>query len=266
MRRSYLLFVLLVLLLAGCSAERAQTIDPPPIATQEPTLVSPTALPPTNEPTAPVEPTAIPVEPSSTPVEPTPTQVEPSATPLPTETPTPTATEVSAAVEDDLDAIVESLISLSDMPTGWTGEAPTFEERTPGGTYTAYCVDGLPSRSIARASVNFERSAFGPLVSQTIVLYPDRASASDAFADLVDAASGCPEFVDQSGNRFTLNPLSFPNLGDETFALRSGGTLEIDSIKILIDNVIIDITNGGLGAVDSALTEEIARLAVDKFR
>lgn len=270
MRLPYLLLVMLVLLLTACGPDRAQTIDPPPAATGASTVVSPAEVP-TEEQVATPEPTAAPAEPTATELQPTATVVEPTETPV-EPTPEPTATEVpptptsppsADALEEQL---IASLLTIEDMPTGWTGTAPEFEERTPGGTYSAFCSDDLPARSIARASVALERSALGPLFRETIVVYPDRAAAVDAFNDLVKAANNCSEVVDDNGNRTALSPLSFPSLGDDTFALRGSGLLELDEIKIRIDNVIINITHGGLGGVDSAVTEELARLAVDKYR
>ena len=67
-----------------------------------------------------------------------------------------------------------------------------------------------------------------------------------------------------------LGPLSFPKLGEETFALRipadsQGLTLAGDMVVIRQDAVGILITNLALGTVDTQLTETVARTALAKL-
>lgn len=273
--------LLAVLLLTACASNRAQTVEPPPTTLQpSPTLppaaATPTAaLIPTESPTT--EPTTIPptTEHTSTPAptnEPTPVP-SPTVenTPIPTEEPTavppttpPTQPPIADANSVDQAALLAGLLTINDMPTGWAGEAAVFEPRTPGGTYNSFCTD-LPRRSIAAAYVEFERSALGPFITHTIVVYPDSANARAALDDLTAAAQSCPQVTDDTGSVNTISPLSFPSLGDHTFAVRSSGTVEMDAIYVLVDNVLITINHGNLGAVDSTLTESVARAAVARY-
>lgn len=285
------LFLLLALLLVACGSDRAQTIDPLPTTTELSTdrqlaETAPTSQPaptdtPTAEPTSEPSPlpntsTAVP-QPTETPTNepsptltaevmatqtPTPTPIQPTATPLATGEPT--QAPLADASNIDQAALFAGLLTINDMPTGWTGTAPVFEPRTPGGTYNSFCTQ-LPARSTAAAYVDFERSALGPFLSHSIVVYPDSADARAAFDDLITAAQDCSQFTDSSGSTNTLSPLSFPSLGEDTFAVRSSGTVEMDAIYILVDNVLINIRHGGLGAVDSALTEASARTAVARY-
>ena len=283
--RQLFLLTLLVTLLAACGPDRAQTIDPPPAPTvlssdQQPAETVPPSQPnPTAEPTA--EPSPLPDTPTAE-TQPTKAPTEepsPTATPTATQTPTPTPipppatsaptvepTQAPLTDANNIDqaALFAGLLTINDMPTGWTGTAPVFEPRTPGGTYNSFCTQ-LPARSIAAAYVKLEKSAFGPFLTHTIVVYPDSANARDAFNDLMTAAQNCTQFTDSSGSTNTLSPLSFPSLGEDTFAVRSSGTVEMDAIYILVDNVLITINHGGLGAIDSTLTESSARTAVDRY-
>lgn len=277
-------FILLAILLAACGPDRAQTIDPPvatrrpapikeptatpvpPTATAEPSPTrTPTAEPsltlvPTDEPTLTPMPTAAPTE---TPTE-EPTPIPPTATTAPP-TPVPTQAPIGDASQVDQAALMASLLTINDMPTGWAGGGAVFEPRTPGGTYTSFCAQ-LPARSIAAAYVEFEKSALGPYLTHSIVVYPDSASARAAFDDLVAAAQNCPQVTDSSGSVNTLSPLSFPSIGEATFAIRSSGAVEMDAINILVDNVLINIRHGAYGSpVDSALTETVARAAVERY-
>jgi hypothetical protein len=250
MRR--LLFIAFVVLLATCGPDRAQTIDAP-AATETPDP-APSALPVT------AEPTDLPIT-----VAPDPTAVPEDAVPSPTPTTELEPTRSTESTGDiDEESLLAALLTLDDMPTGWTAEAATFEPRTPGGTYTSFCTD-LNARSIAAATVDFQKSALGPFMSQTIVVYPTRDDAEAALEDLVAAARDCTELVDDAGNTNTFSPLSFPAFGDDTFAMRSSGVVEMDIIQVRVDEVLINILHGGLGSVDSALTEEFVRLALDKY-
>jgi hypothetical protein len=125
---------------------------------------------------------------------------------------------------------------------------------------------GKRTGSIGRASVEFEKSALGPFLTHSIVVYPGRDKAEAALADYMSAAEECLEFTDSEGNTTTLSPMSFPSLGDESFALRMRSSLEFDVVQVRVDNVLINIMQAGFGAVDSALTEELARAAVERYR
>lgn len=238
-----LLFVIVfAALLAACGPDRAQTIDPPPATPRpQPTTAEPTTVP-------------------------QPTTEQASPTLAPTDTPSPDPTPITETSGDiDEERLLAALLTLDAMPTGWTGTAPEFELRTPGGTYTSLCHE-LEARSIAAVSVDFQKSALGPLMSETIAVYPNKADAKAALDDLIAAARDCPELVDDAGNKNTFSALSFPAFGDDTFAIRSSGLVEMDIVQIRVDNVIINIIHGSLGAVDSTQTEEFVRAAVEKYR
>lgn len=237
-----LLFVIVfAALLAACGPDRAQTIDPPPATPRPQTTTAESTIP-------------------------GPTTKQAPPTPAPTDTPPPDPIPIIESSDDtDEERLLAALLTLDAMPTGWTATAPEFELRTPGGTYTSLCHE-LEARSIAAASVDFQKSALGPLMSETIAVYPNKADAKAALDDLIAAARDCPELVDDAGNKNTFSALSFPTFGDDTFAIRSSGLVEMDIVQIRLDNVIINIIHGGLGAVDSAQTEEFARAAVEKYR
>ena len=286
MKRHLVLIALLATLLTACGSDQAETVISTPIvaalSTEEQSAETPTAeSSPTTKPLPTPSPIPATVTEEAT-MEPSPTPTattQPTRTPTstatatatavpPTITPAPTVTPTQAPIADasgvDQAALFASLLTIGDMPTGWTGGAAVFEPRTPGGTYNSFCTE-LPARSIAAAYVEFEKSAFGPFLTHSIVVYPDSASARAALDDLANAAQNCTQVTDGSGSTNTISPLSFPSLGEDTFAVRSSGTVEMDAIYILVDNLLLTITHGGLGAVDSAVTESSARTAVDRY-
>ena len=178
------------------------------------------------------------------------------------------STEGAAAAivtDKDRDNVIAALLTLDDMPTGWTqNETAVFTPSTPGGTYRSMCQD-IPARSIGSASVSFSQSTLGPQVDQFITIYPSSEEAEAAMADLSGVAQECGEYSDDNGNVFTLSPLAFPSLGDDTFAVRSANQLvQADWVRIRVDSAIINLIQAGL-SINSELTEELARLAVDRY-
>lgn len=251
-----LIFILSIMLIAACNRnDHADTIELP-LVTNTPTREL------TSEPTS--ELTHVVSEhiaetPSPT-GEPLPTVII-----SPTKTTAPTSVPEQADTQVDKDKLLDSLLTINDMPTGWTGKAAEFEFRTPGGTYTFTCAE-LPARSIGKANVDFQMSALGPFLTETIIVYESKKDARDALADLADAASNCVEWTDEDGITYTLLPLSFPKLGDETFSIRTLGNFEADMVYIREGNVIISVLNLAFPAgIDSVLTEEIATLAIQRF-
>ncbi len=178
----------------------------------------------------------------------------------------PTTDAPAAAISNrDRDAILAALLTLEDMPTGWTqAEAADFSPSTPGGTYRSMCMD-IPARSIGSASVSFSQSTLGPQINQTVVVFPSRNEAEAAMADLANVAQECGEYSDDNGNVFTLSSLAFPSLGDDAFAVRSSNQLvQADWVQVRVDSTIINLIQAGL-SIDSELTEEVARLAVERY-
>jgi hypothetical protein len=260
-KTSIILVSLLAMILVACGSDRADTVAPIAVTnTPVPELTStPEAAPSPTESEETEEMATATQEP-----EPTPTTA-PTNTAVPTDTAVPSPTEEpETATEIDQELLLESLLTINDMPTGWSGTAATFEVREPGGTYTFACAD-LPARSTGQARVEFEKSSMGPFLQEAVIVYPTEEDAEDALADLSSAAQECQNWTDESGNDWTISPLSFPNFGDETFAARLQGTLEADTIYVREDNMVIHVLHGALAGVDSTLTEEMTTLTVEKF-
>jgi len=86
------------------------------------------------------------------------------------------------------------------------------------------------------------------------------------------ALSRCRTFTSKADDGGTvtvkLGALSFPNLGEETLRMTAdsqGLTLAGDVVVIRQDTIQVVITNLGVGAVDTQLTETVARRALGKL-
>jgi hypothetical protein len=133
---------------------------------------------------------------------------------------------------------------------------------------------------LARGEADFERQA-GPL---SVTFVDDLVSAlptgvAKSGIDQIQAKlSSCTTFTSTSSGdtiNFRIAPLSFPRVGDQTLALRLTGqpqsgvlrnaSIPVDTIIIRVGNNVAVLINGGLNAVDSSLTESLARKQASKL-
>jgi hypothetical protein len=183
------------------------------------------------------------------------------------EEPTPTSTTVPPR---DI-ALNEVIVQLGDLPTGWSPSAPEDD-----GEDDSFCEGHDPLNQIEpteEAESSFQQSDFGPFVFAGAGTYTgDQASeVMDAFAETADACQSFTE-TDEDGaeTTYTISPLSFPDLSDDTFAFRMSATsplgpFNLDVAAVRKGTVVLIIVNGGLGAADSALTEKLMRTMVDRL-
>lgn len=178
-----------------------------------------------------------------------------------------TTTEVPPS---SMDSVV---VTLQDLPSGWTVSAPDegLEEDD------EICNDQDPFDAvepIEEAETNFEQGGFGPFLSSIAGRYAstdDAQGVLDAFAAAVEQCRAFTE-VDDDGTEitYTFTALSFPKLGDDTYAARLSantpvGPLALDFVFARKGDAVAAIINGGLGAADTALTESMMSLMVDRL-
>lgn len=213
----------------------------------------------------------------ATTIEPTVTPTEAAETPDDTaaldETPTPSPTSPDDQEIDE--RLSEALLTLEDMPTGWTVSPPEEDEEDSG---TGIC--GLESGQFtrdatARATANFQESEFGPMLAQIIDVFSGD-DAEGTMVEFADALSSCTEWtdIDEEGaeTEWQLSPLSFPKIGDETFAFRMStvtflGAVELDFIVWRRGDIVEVLGHTAIGfeGVDSEQTEAFVRRADEKL-
>lgn len=181
----------------------------------------------------------------------------------------------------------KALLVLADMPTGYAaGEqetsTPEPEESSSVNAATTECdrlfneFDNSTAAEQAEVSVQFEKSATGPVVKHTLESYRDAAALQKALTQIREAVDKCREFTvkeDDRDARVEIANTSFPKLGDDTVAFRLQATVTSGGRKLVIGgyfvavrvgNVISTIISFGLGPVDAGEVEQITRKAVDK--
>jgi len=241
---------LLVSACGGSDSEVATATIAPPVATQAPT----------EQPTEPAVDSAT----ATTPTEATATAPVAEATTATIE-PTVMATESEAPASADLEG---ALIKLGDLPTGWTADTSDDDDSDaePGVCNTESINAEHPAAS--RVEANFTGGQLGPYLGQTIGEYND--DEAEIAMQATREAIACGSWTDSDGVEWTINEMSFPDLGDDTLAFKITGTtsgfaLAAEMAVVRDDNKIIAITHSGLGSVDSSLTEQVMRTTLDRL-
>lgn len=175
----------------------------------------------------------------------------------------------TSAAPAALDAVV---LQLTDMPTGWSVAPPDEDDDDSDD----FCDGADPFNEIEPkedAESNFQQSEFGPFASSGASIYEDDDQAGEVLDLLADMANDCQSFTqvedDGTETEYTITPLSFPDLGDDTFAFRMSATtflgpLTLDGVAVRDGDLVVTIVHGGIGAVDSALTESLMRDMLDR--
>ena len=185
-------------------------------------------------------------------------------TPAPRVTATPAASPAAAASVD----LTRALLALEDMPADWRSAASDGGTAQPCGQRPA-----LSTQAARQVEASYQRGSLGPFVSHTVASYRpgDAARAMDSTRRLFEE---CREWEGSHlGSQFTfrVSTLPFPDLGDQSFALRldADGPLllvaQTDLVFVRRGNVafLLAHTTAGLrvASIDSELTERLTRRA-----
>lgn len=191
--------------------------------------------------------------------------------------PTPTLQEdVEEAVALTQRQVESALLTVEDMPTGWsvdTSEDSDSEDVIePAECEALFEALDKASDPVAKAEAAFTAGGFGPFLEHGVSAFEE--STADQLEQVVDTLNQCPEFssTDTEGvtTEFTTAPLSFPNVGDRTLALRFQGStggidVVVDALFIAIGSNGISIVVGGLVPMKGEELESIATTAVEKL-
>jgi hypothetical protein len=161
----------------------------------------------------------------------------------------------------------QALLQLSDLPAGWVQDPPdpearraspcgvTFADSAREEAQTAYSLDELPT-------LRLNVFSFAP------------GEAEKAIGALRAALPDCPPAtLEVNGQQVTAitEPIRFPQLGDESIAVRQDFTLQGFpftglGVATRVGDGITGVILADLGSVDRAELERFARLAVARLR
>jgi hypothetical protein len=190
----------------------------------------------------------------------TPSPEASSSTPEPSETVTPlTKAQLTAALPP----------AKALGPKGWTitkqksgpAKSGSKDKITPAACQTVYgsLSSSLATTKHASADRSFQGSILGPMVEVTATSYTT-IPPEGVFDKLAAAVSSCPNFTSTTpkGQKTTwqAKPLKFPNVGDQTFALRMTGVTKSGGIKLpftvdlavaVVGSTSVSVVNVGIG-------------------
>lgn len=127
---------------------------------------------------------------------------------------------------------------------------------------------------VDEAETGFQQSDFGPFVFADAARFT--AGGAERVVDAVaEMGQACQSFTqaedDGTETAYTISPLSFPALGDDAVAFRmtganeAFGSLTLDVVAVRVDEVVVALINGGLGAADTGLTETLTRAMIERI-
>jgi len=187
------------------------------------------------------------------------------------------------------------LLTVQDLPTGWSPKPAESPSPTPSSTSSATpeCTKTLIRKAETPAYVetSFQKSEFHQL-SQLLISFKSRNEAKSKFKELEARSQRCQSWTEEdaeSSSKYSLAPLSFPNLGDETLAfkmkgeykskpgsdedfnLELTGSADADIVVIRLGKLFIVIAHQAVSlfepaTVDSKETETISRKAVERAK
>jgi hypothetical protein len=164
-----------------------------------------------------------------------------------------------------------ALLQVSDLPTGFTSALPTPSTSSD----TQVCNKPDPTVTLkpsAKAEADFKKGEVGPFIIELMVAWPAPATAKSFLEQVRAAAASCTSYQTTDNGQTatnTVSPLSFPKLGDDSFAVRvnvSGATLpaDVDVAAIRKGPVALLVVQLAVGAIDTAITEQAARAATSR--
>ena len=187
----------------------------------------------------------------------------------------PTAAPVKAKAVSAAQA-KRALLTLADMPPGWTQEKPKPDDGDDDTVTPKRCAalfDTIEKRKpLAEARASFTAGDLGPSLEHSVTGWP--SSQVPVLKQIAQALKQCPKYTSRSkdGSSGTIqsSALSFPNLGDRTLAFRmkartKGFTVVLDVVYIAKGNNGIMLLVSGLQPVGGATLEKLARAAVNRL-
>jgi hypothetical protein len=185
------------------------------------------------------------------------------------ENPTPTPGPSVAPAEALLS---QALLTLEDMPVGWTA-GPRVD--TNGTGELSLC--GVPAQYSPSAQVDagFQQSDIGPFVGQVVQAFAP-GEAEGAIADGRAATQSCGAWTetneDGTQTQWQVSMLAFPQIGDETLALRLSaegapyGIVTMDLVYVRRGDYLTGVAHSVWGyVVDSDRTATLVNRADEKL-
>lgn len=192
--------------------------------------------------------------------------------------------ELDAVGRELTDEEAESALpQVSSLPTGWSVDPEDSlnddsEDDSEAKIEPEKCQDIMgdleddqEDEPTSKASRTYSAGMMGPFMGVEISSFADKVP-DDSFSKVLDALSACPEFTsteDGESTTFKTSSLSFPNLGEESAAIRMSATtaempVGLDFVFIRAGHNIVTISHATVGAGGGSgdALEKLARATV----
>lgn len=177
----------------------------------------------------------------------------------------------------------QALPSVADMPTGWSVDPDNTlgdDGDDDSVIRPARCddlfngLDDLSEDPAATSDVTFTAGALGPFLGVEVSSMPNEVP-DDALGAVLDVLDSCSTFKLDDGNEvstLTASPLSFPNLGQESVAVRfdvksPSADFSFDLIGIRIGHNMVTVTQASFAASAGNIepVQEAAEITVENL-
>lgn len=195
---------------------------------------------------------------------------------------------VEAVFKDPLTSkqIKKALLKIEDMPSGYAKDPELIgndddDEITAGSKKCKELMGALSAsdkeeKPFGEGEVGFKESDFGPFVGESVSSFKG-SRIKDGMRKIRDAFESCTMFEtkdkDGAKTKFTVAPMSFPKLGDDTLAVKLSGkepsfgmTFDFNLVAVRVDQNVVMMLNLGIGrALGGEKFEKLTRLAVERI-
>ena len=198
--------------------------------------------------------------------------------------------KAAAGGSGDKGDVHAKLLAVTDLPTGYTAQPSnpaTANDPTQDNASSIFCKQlkngDSPDRAPEHADVSFQKGSSslvgGTLAAEAIGRYTTKGDAKAVFNRFVTAMRSCKTFDQTDATstvKGTFSELSFPKLGDQTFAVHlagEGGTkdftlpLAVDFVLVRQGRLVMLVATVGFGnnAIAPAELERIVRAGFSKL-
>lgn len=184
-------------------------------------------------------------------------------------------TTTSSADEDATARAQSVIVQLSDLPAGWSpaplseddGADSCFDSALPGDDRSQTVLPD--SNGVETVDAAFQQSEFGPFLSFRVASGVDEGRVdSEQIASVFETCDG---FVDDQGSAYSVFPVSFPEVGDATFATKievtnpDGFPFSMLIVIAQVDDVVLlSIGVSIMSAVDAELVATLTKVMADR--
>jgi hypothetical protein len=194
------------------------------------------------------------------------------------------ASPAAQAVPPSTAELRRALLTVADLPSGYATDAEIFAG-TGGAHPVASCriimgslADAVEADVVGKAETAFTAGEAGPFLAESVASLR-AADATAETARLERSLTACKTFrftdTDGVAYEYTVKPVSFPSVGDESSAVRVTLTTEnsdydftMDAVQVLVrvDQTLATVFSMGIpSAMPAARLEQAVKVAVAKL-